>query len=82
MGWLLVFLSAALFEGFYLGWTLSATRGQPVRAALYSVACGAMSLYGVSATVHDPSRAPALLLGYFVSSYVVVSLTRKKPVVE
>ena len=72
MTFFLVFLSAALFEGCYLAWVLCASRGLPLRAALFSVATGALSLYGVSATVHDPSRAPALLLGYFVSSFVVV----------
>ncbi len=75
MTFLLVFFSAALFEGLYLGWVMCAGRGLALPAALFSVATGALSLYGVSATVHDPSRAPALLLGYFVGSYLVVRLT-------
>lgn len=72
MTFLLVFLSAAFFEGCYLAWVRCAVNGWPLPAALFSVATGALSLYGVTVTVHDPTRAPALLLGYFVSSYIVV----------
>jgi len=75
MSFLLTFLAGALFEGLYLGWVMTASRGYALPAALFSVATGAMSLYGISATVHDPSRAPALLLGYFVGSFLVVRLT-------
>ena len=75
---ILVFLSAALFEGCYLGWVMSASRGRALRAALFSVATGGLSLYGVASTVHDTTKVPALLLGYFVSSFVVVKLTDRE----
>ena len=78
MSFLLTFLAGALFEGLYLGWVMTAARGYALPAALFSVATGALSLYGVSATVHDPSRAPALLLGYGVGSFFVVRLTDRK----
>ena len=69
---ILVFLTGVLFEIAYTLWVNDAVTRRPVRAALWSVAVGALSLYGVSSVVKDPSMAPALLLGYGVGTWGTV----------
>ena len=69
---ILVFLTGAAYEVLFLMWTHSASRGQPVRAALWSMAVGTLSLYGVSEVVREPGMAPALLLGYGVGTFATV----------
>lgn len=75
LAYILAFVVGAVFEGLYLGWVMCASRGYAGPAALFSILTGAASLYGVTSTVHDPSKAPALLLGYGVGSYLIVRLT-------
>jgi hypothetical protein len=79
LAYVLAFVVGAVFEGLYLGWVMAASRGYAGLAAAFSVATGAASLYGVTSTVHDPSKAPALLLGYGVGSYLIVRWTDRKP---
>jgi hypothetical protein len=69
---ILVFCLGVLYEVIYLAWTFAAVRGRPMLAALLSASVGALSVYGMTSVVHQPSLAWALILGYAVGSYLVV----------
>ena len=69
---ILVFLTGIAFEVLYTCWINDLVTKQALRAALWSISIGALSLYGVGSVVRDPSMAPALLLGYGVGTFGTV----------
>jgi type IV secretory pathway VirB6-like protein len=73
----LVFFAGLVYEAFYVWWTLAATQGHAVRAALFAACVGAVSFYGFSTSVHDVRALPALLAGYAAGSYLSVRWSRK-----
>lgn len=69
---LLVFLVGLLYELLYTWWINATVAKHPLRAALFSAAVGAMSIWGVSAVVRDTAVLPWLVCGYGVGTYVAV----------
>lgn len=74
---LLAFAAGFAYEGLAVWWTISVTRGSPVRAGLASMLQATWLVLGVN-EVRDPVCAATFVLGYGLGSMLAVAVAARR----